>query len=578
MNKVLQPIINNIPLFIISILLLGGFDVAYQQYLFHEIDTVGIVMAYGEIIITATLICYISWVLRKLHLKVFFYIFLFIIYTINLYLTYAYSTDITPNILLILSETNNKEVSGFFSTIISGTATFKTIFAVSILLILTIIGEIHNAKIKKIAEKPIYKCIVLSFLLFGIICGVSTFKRYWDLANYKDPYDSERWILGKAYFSKRMPITNLVYSVNALILSSLELNQMVEVTEASLSDVDLKDSDSLNIVLVIGESYNKYHSQLYGYSLNTTPFQYEEFTKGNLHKFTNIKAPHNMTSVVLKNVLCCNDVHENERWFDAPFFPAIFKKAGYGVWLWDNQYQQDHNYPWNFTLNSIMFNDTVKQLSYTSINDKGFQFDDDLIFNFEKNELSKLGKHNLIVFHLWGQHLPADAQFPKNSKYNIFSIKDIKNKATYLNNDSRQVIADYDNATYYNDQVISHIVNIFKDKNTILIYFPDHGEEIYDYQDSCGRQVFGEVEITPQNIKYQLEIPFTIWASETWKRKHEPEWMTMGEYTDRAFTTDNICHMLFRLAGINTKAYNNKRDLLDQDFIPQTKEYDIVSL
>ena len=66
-----------------------------------------------------------------------------------------------------------------------------------------------------------------------------------------------------------------------------------------------------------------------------------------------------MTSVVLKNVLCCNNVHENERWFDAPFFPAIFKKAGYDVWLWDNQYQQDHNYPWNFTLNSIMFNNNI---------------------------------------------------------------------------------------------------------------------------------------------------------------------------------------------------------------------------
>ena len=186
MNKVLQPIINNIPLFIISILLLGGFDVAYQQYLFHEIDTVGIVMAYGEIITMATLICYISWVLRKLHLKVFFYIFLFLIYTINLYLTYAYSTDITPNILLILAETNNKEVSGFFSTIISGTATFKTIFVVSILLILTIIGEIYNDKIKKIAERPIYKCIVLSILLFGIICGASAFKRYWDLVSYAE--------------------------------------------------------------------------------------------------------------------------------------------------------------------------------------------------------------------------------------------------------------------------------------------------------------------------------------------------------------------------------------------------------
>lgn len=62
------------------------------------------------------------------------------------------------------------------------------------------------------------------------------------------------------------------------------------------------------------------------------------------------------------------------------------------------------------------------------------------------------------------------------------------------------------------------------------------------------------------------------------EKKNGTEWTNIGEYTDRAFTTDNICHMLFRLAGINTKVYNNKRDLLDQDFVPQTKEYDILSL
>lgn len=578
MTRVLQPIIQNIPLFIISFFLLGGFDVAYQQYLFHELDTAGIISAYGEIILMSTLLCYLAWLLRKVYLKTFIYIFLFTIYIVNLYLTYAYSTDITPNILLILSETNNKEISGFFRTYTTSTAALKTVFVVAVLLMLAILGELFKNRIRLVAEKPIAKLAIASVLLFGIIFGASSFRRYWDLAHYKNPYDSERWIIVKAYFSKRMPVTNLIYSINALHLSSLELHQMIEITEASLSDVQLSDSDSLNIILVIGESYNKYHSYLYGYPLNTTPFQYEEFTKGNLHKFTHIKAPHNMTSVVLKNVLCCNNVHEDERWYDAPFFPAIFKKAGYDVWLWDNQYQQDHNYPWNFTLNSIMFNDRVMELSYTNINEKGYEYDDELVLDFEKNQLSRLGKHNLVIFHLWGQHLPADAQFPNDKEHQVFTIKDIKDPAPYLNDKSRQVIADYDNATHYNDEVIRHIVSIFKEKNSILVYFPDHGEEVYDYQDSCGRQVFGEVEITPEHIKYQLEIPFTIWASEEWKQKHEDEWKTIGEVIDRAFTTDNICHLLFRLGGIKTKEYKPTRDLLSPDFVPQTKEYNILSL
>jgi heptose-I-phosphate ethanolaminephosphotransferase len=36
--------------------------------------------------------------------------------------------------------------------------------------------------------------------------------------------------------------------------------------------------------------------------------------------------------------------------------------------------------------------------------------------------------------------------------------------------------------------------------------------------------------------------------------------------------------MLFRLAGIKTKEYKSKRDLLSPDFKPQTKAYDITSL
>ena len=47
---------------------------------------------------------------------------------------------------------------------------------------------------------------------------------------------------------------------------------------------------------------------------------------------------------------------------------------------------------------------------------------------------------------------------------------------------------------------------------------------------------------------------------------------------DREFTTDNVCHMLFHLAGIKTKSYQAERDLLSPEFIPQTKAYNMLSL
>ena len=79
-------------------------------------------------------------------------------------------------------------------------------------------------------------------------------------------------------------------------------------------------------------------------------------------------------------------------------------------------------------------------------------------------------------------------------------------------------------------------------------------------------------------IKYQIEIPFIVWCSDKWKLSHQAEWETIGKCIDRAFTTDNLCHLLFRLAGIKTKVYQAERDLFSPEFVPQTKEYNMLSL
>ena len=65
MNRILSPVINNIPLFLITILLLGGFDVGYQQHLFHENKALDILTGYEEIIFMAYLVCLCSYLCRK---------------------------------------------------------------------------------------------------------------------------------------------------------------------------------------------------------------------------------------------------------------------------------------------------------------------------------------------------------------------------------------------------------------------------------------------------------------------------------------------------------------------------------
>ena len=576
-HYLVTPIFWNLPLFLISILMLGGFDMLYYQHLYHEYELGEILSGYAEMIFMAYLINVVCYLLRKVHFHILVYIVLFVIYIVNFYLRYSFGTDISPKILLLVFETNPKEVSGFFKTYLMTNGMFKTIGAFVIVITFIILGERFKKRIQQKVDIPAFRYLLTIVVLFGFVNGISALGRYASLTKCRDTFEAERWLMDIP-FRKGMPMPNFCYSINAIRMSGEDLNHMIKATSDGLEDISCESSDSLNIVLVIGESYNKYHASLYGYYLDTTPYQCAEAERGNLFAFNHVKAPHNMTSIVLKNVLCCNNIHEDERWYHSPYFPAFFKQAGYSVWLWDNQYKWDENAAWAFTLNSVMFNDSIMKMSYTDVNKQCSPYDGGLITDFKAEKTKELGSRNLFIFHLAGQHFLAKNQYPQEKKYDIFSAKDVKNTASYLNTESRQRIAEYANATRYNDEVIHQIIDLVRNTNAILIYFPDHGEEVYDYRDFYGRQILGEDKITDNLIKYQLEIPFVVWCSDKWREIHPQEYEAIKQAIDREFSTDNICHMLFRLAGIKNKEYKSTRDLLSPDFVPQTKPYDITSL
>ena len=71
---------------------------------------------------------------------------------------------------------------------------------------------------------------------------------------------------------------------------------------------------TLDVVLIIGESYNKYHASVYGYNLNTTPVLCEQQQRGNLFVFTDAISPYNMTTLAVKNMLSTNSISRHQSW------------------------------------------------------------------------------------------------------------------------------------------------------------------------------------------------------------------------------------------------------------------------
>ena len=483
------------------------------------------------------------------------------LFGLNIFLWLVFHKIISPQIITLIGETNYTEASEFLSTFLLRGKGLLSLFILAITISIIIYVEKKKNFLK--IKNAICFCILSAIILLSSAVGFYHFNVYYQIFKSKTVDDCQ---IGDIFPFDALTAT--IYSLNAIRTTNNEMNFAIKVAEAEKGG-SITEKDSLHIILIIGESYIKSHSQVYGYGLPTTPNLKLEEDNGNLFVFNNVVSPFNGTSPVLKNLFCCNSIAEGEKWYKSPFFPTCFKRSGYTINYWDNQRVTKSQGTWDFSMNSFLFDKRLCQISYSEAAPEGFPYDDQLVSDFEKSGKKKNGKYVFDIFHLWGQHVDASERYP-HDKFSRFSAKDIRNNEPYMTESKKQDIANYDNATYYNDYVINHIINLYRNENTVVVYFSDHGEEIYDYRDSKGR-----VEAAPGQeknwLKYQFEVPFVIWCSDKYKALHPDIVRRIKASLNRPFMTDNTCHLLFDLAGLKTIYYRPERDLISPKFKPSKR-------
>ena len=496
---------------------------------------------------------------KKKLLKSFWYLVGLLLFGVFIYLQAVFKMFIQPNIIMLLGETTLKETREFFSTFL---LTKESVLAIILILLGIFIVYIVERR-KKIIDRSlscffdniICRIVLICILFLGTFQLVKGYAQILACNNIDElPVDGYR----------NDVVTESFYSLYSIRLVNKEMHKaIVETTHIKQSSMQ---GDSLNVIYVIGESYIKHHSQLYGYDLPTTPLLQKEKDNGNLFIFKNVITPYNYTSLALKNTFSINSFNDNEKWSDYPFFPAIFKKAGFNVYFWDAQRGDEEQFLSVFSLNSFLYNKEIKKIAYTQTDHGTYSYDDELINNFENSHV-KRAKWNLFMFHLWGQHHECAQRYPHINKFNRFSAKDIKRTVSYLTESKKQAIAEYDNATYYNDYVVEHIINLFRNENTVLVYFSDHGEEIYDYQDSKGRtNLIRGGQNLKKGLECQYSVPFVIWCSDKFKNKNPKIMEQIRCSLTKPFSTDNVSQLVFYLSGLKTSYYNSNRNILSPTF------------
>ena len=555
MKKIIKPIIHEFPFFIVICALLIEGSLASRNYLTIPslIRSVATVFIYSYI---ATIIVFIT---KSKVIKLIFYLTTFVLCLVDLYLHIQFETRISPNIFLLLSETDARESTEFIQTYLLSLRTILFVAVSCICIGVIYIIERHRQFFLQYGKSRFVSILVLLLLTSGSFCFTT---HYFRLFLCKDTTEVDVWM--KKYEMRAMDnLSNLTYSLYDM---SLMRKEQEEALRFALKDIDgtAIEQDSLNVVFVIGESHNKWHSSLYGYTLDTNPFLSEELSAGRLFLFQDATAPYNLTSNVLRNLFNTNCLGANEKWLNSAFFPAIFRHAGYEVDFWDNQYDPASRNSFDFSLNSYIHNPSIESVVYSNTNSQCFKLDEELLNDYFNNIPNNSTTLHFIMLHLMGQHFAYYLRFPHGKGFDYFTADSIVRKENKLTPKMRQIIADYDNATRYVDFILHTIIEHYKNTNSVIVYLSDHGEDVFDYQTEIGRCL--EKEVSMPIMRHQFNIPFFVWCSDLYKERHKDIIENLEAALQKPFSSDNICHLLFHLAGIKTKHYIPTRDIINPTY------------
>ena len=493
--------------------------------------------------------------------KVILSAILYIVAIVDVYCQGRIGTGITPTLMQLTLETDQSEATEALTNYIEYKYILSPVLWILLLAAIHIILTIKGIKwenLQKKLESPIFLRILLVLLLASAILSFrpKKFMAMYLFGNH-DTFISlqgmKAYNIANIYY---IPIYKLIYSYKENTFGQEELTHLKE--NAENCRVDSCSFLSPNIILIIGESHNKHHSQLYDYQMPVTPYQLDRYEAGDLIPFSDVVTSYYVTTNSFKNMFSLYSYGDKGDWSKYPLFPVLFKKAGYHTTFITNQFMIDMNANFSdFDAGMFFNNNTLNKAMFDARNVKRHQFDEGLFEEYDSLKQYNQ-KHNMIIFHLRGLHLAYKERYPQ--KWNQFKASNYHRPD--LKQSDRQILAEYDNAALYNDYILNEIIKLFENEDAVIIYAPDHGEECFD-----GCQTYGRpARFKPIDIYQQFQIPFWIYTSKTYQSNHPEIIEKIKKSKDKPFMTDHLGNLLLSLGGIQSPYNPVEKDILHEKY------------
>jgi heptose-I-phosphate ethanolaminephosphotransferase len=346
----------------------------------------------------------------------------------------------------------------------------------------------------------------------------------------------------------------LLYRAN--LAESEGMLEKMRAVNKSASAIRLKDTQQKQTyVLVIGESTNRQRLGLYGYERETSP-ELQKISQ-DLLVYQDVVAAIPYTIESLSTALTFAGLADFHRAFSYMNIVTLMQHAGFKVyWITNQQTLSQRN-----TLLTAFASlaDEVKFLN-NNRNQHARQ-PDEIVFPAYQKALADSAEKKLIIVHLLGTHFRYDYRYPES--FEEFTgevpagtqVKSADDKANYNA---------YDNAVRYNDYVVAHLIADYQrtDPYGALVYFSDHGEEVFDVQHFNGRN--GGL---PSTNMYT--VPFLMWPSPSWREQRDIAALQSG--VQQPYSLSWFLHSWCDLVKIEFTECKPERSIFSSQFKPVTR-------
>lgn len=472
--------------------------------------------------------------LRLVYLSLFLVLAYLIVFVEVSYFT-LFNTSISKSTIYILLETNVSEASDFiaiyFNRPIQLIALALFLPLVVSLALLPGIVRFHRyflnrlVHVKALPLRPVTQSFLLLLLMGGF---------FWTARIYQ----ANPLYLGMKYFQ--------VYQNDAKEFRLLSKDKY----GGHFSDVSLNNDQEELALVIIGESTTRHHMSLYDYYRETNPLL--KARRNELLVYTDVISPHTHTIYSLEKVLTLAN-HEHPENKKAGSILQLMNKAGFDTYWISNQ-------------NPIGIDETLVTSIAKSANNTYFTntkswesatpYDDQVLIPLQRI-LTKKTKKKFIILHLMGTHAGYKQRYsPEFDRFRDTPSTIFKTSQAYA------VINAYDNAVLYNDYIVNSAIELVKkqNKNSYVVYFSDHGEEVYETKNMGSHQ-------EENGTKPMYDIPFILWLSDQYKQQDRNH-----QYiTDRQYMTDDLIYTLADLSNVRFREFDSTRSLVNPGFLARER-------